>query len=179
MTSLFAKPPIAQTDFKTLIKDGRLRLLFDHWSAVRAGRKLPAWPDIDPTEIAPVLPVIWSWRLDDQGHLRGRLAGEDIIAVFGTGIRGKLLNEFFLPGVTEIADVRYRRVMSEPSCCHMQGTIFTSNGRPGNGERIVLPLGTDREHGDSVLGATAYAPLARHPGFTPQGFVNSTYIRVP
>jgi hypothetical protein len=125
------------------------------------------------------LPIIWSWRLDAQGRLRGRIAGEDIIEVFGTGIKGKLLSEFHTPGITVLAEVRYRRIMFEPSCCHMQGTIFRIDGRPGKGERIVLPLGADGEHGDGVLGATAYHPSARHPEFTPQGLDDATYITVP
>jgi hypothetical protein len=165
-------------EFKPLITDKRLRLLFDHWLAARAGKRLPAWSDIDPTAIAPVLPVIWSWRLDEEGQLRGRLAGEDIISVFGTGIRGKLLSEFFQLGFPARADARYRRIMSEPSCCHMQGAIFRVNGRSGHGERIVLPLGADGEHGDGVLGATAYHPSARHPEFTPQEVDGATFIHV-
>jgi hypothetical protein len=99
------------TDFKPLIKDKRLLMLFDHWDATRSDKKIPAWSDIDPTAIAPVLPIIWSWRLDKQDQLRGRIAGEDIIEVFGRGIRGKLLSEFHTPSITAIAEVRYRRIM--------------------------------------------------------------------
>ncbi len=165
--------------FRPLIEDRRLLMVFDHWCATRGSKRLPAWSDIDPLAIAPALPIIWSWRLDEAGQLRGRLAGEEIITVFGSGIKGKLISEFLPPEITGLADERYRRVISGPACWHTIGTIFRCNGRPGSGERVALPLATDGEHGDGVLGATVYHARASFAKFTLEPFDPTTFVAVP
>jgi hypothetical protein len=165
--------------FRPLIEDRRLLMVFDHWCAARGSKRLPAWSDIDPLAIAPALPIVWSWRLDEAGDLRGRLAGEEIITVFGTGIKGKLIGEFLPPDITELADARYRRVMAGPACWHTIGTIYRCRGRPGSGERIALPLATDGEHGDGILGATAYHARPSLAKLTLEPFDAATFVAVP
>jgi hypothetical protein len=67
-----------------------------------------------------------------------------------------MAEEIFPAEIARRIDDRYRRVMGEPSCCHMVGQIFAADGTGGLDERIVMPLGEDGRHGDGILGATVY-----------------------
>ncbi len=49
----------------------------------------------------------------------------------------------------------------EPCFCHGKGLVFIHAGRYGHGERVVLPLAEDGEHGDGIFGATIYHSMQR------------------
>jgi hypothetical protein len=143
--------------FLRSIRDSRLRLLAEHWLAGRGKRMMPAWSDIDPTSIAPALPHIWAWRIDETGQLRGRLAGEEIASLLNQSMRGARIADIFPASRARLVEKRFRRVMGDPACVHMEGSIVRT-GAMGHrrGERIILPLGADGIHGDGVVGATLY-----------------------
>jgi hypothetical protein len=143
--------------FCASITDPALAAVAAHWQAVRAGRRMPGWRDIDPAAIRKQLPIVWSWRWDAAlGSFIGRLAGEEIIAVLGTNTHGKRLAEVFRPDAWAAVEQRYRRVMEEPALMHSSGKVFLMSGGLGEGERIVLPLAADGAQGDGVIGATVY-----------------------
>lgn len=134
-----------------------LREIAKFWEGARAGRRFPAWRDIDPVALAPHLPILWAWRWDRAlGTFIGRLAGEAIIDAMGPGFRGARLEEYFAGRNAEIFMSRYRRVMEEPALMCNQGFVFSLIGGSGTGERVVLPLAEDGEHPDGVFGATVY-----------------------
>jgi hypothetical protein len=143
--------------FRAPIKAPALIAVAEHWHEVRSGRLMPGWRDIDPTAIKQYLPIVWSWRWDTAlSTFIGRLAGEDIIAVMGTGIRGKRLHDCFPPNARDAVFARYKRVIDEPAFMHSVGKVHMLAGGNGWGERIVLPLAADGRHADGILGATVY-----------------------
>src|SRR6185437_2924002 len=53
--------------FLRAIASPALRDVALHWDAARGGYKqMPARQDIDPTAIAPHLPIVWLWRYDRE-----------------------------------------------------------------------------------------------------------------
>ena len=123
---------------------------------------MPAFSDIDPAAIGPQLPIIWSWKYDRETDLfTGRLAGDEIDAIFGKTMRGADMREFFKDSNYEAIFTRNRRVATEPCLCHCKGLVLIHFGRHGYGERVVLPLAADGEHGDGVFGATVYHSMQR------------------
>ena len=148
------------TDLKSLnaaIQSPGLKAVFAHWLDVRGTRAMPAWKDIDAAAIGKYLPLVWAWRFDrTQGVFIGRLAGEEILAVLGKEIRGRPLQQCFPADAANLVHDRYKAVIDRPQAMRTTGYVHMKTGRPGIGERIVLPLSEDGVTGDGVLGATEY-----------------------
>ena len=148
--------------FLATIEAPALREIALHWQAASGQRLMPGWKDIDPAAIAPHLPIVWSWKYDRKSDsFTGRLSGEDITAVFGKGIRGMPMKEFFADWQYDLIFERHRRVVTEPAFPHGTGPVFIDAKRHGTGERIILPLAADGVHGDGILGATVYRTADR------------------
>jgi hypothetical protein len=163
---------MSTTGFETFlsgIKAPSLRAVALHWQAARGPARMPAWRDIDPTAIAPHLPIVWSWKYDrNTDTLTGRLAGEEINALFGKNLRGVPMAEFFSGLDYASIFARHRRVAVEPAFMHGSGVVFIHVGRFGIGERIVMPLAEDGIQGDGIIGATVYHWVSEgRPGVRP------------
>jgi hypothetical protein len=151
--------------FRTAIDEPALAAVAEYWNGVRAGRAMPAWRDIDPSMIKTYLPIVRSWRWDaGHGTFVGRLAGEENIAVLGTNPRGKRIDQCFPAAAVESVLTRYKHVMDTPALMLSRGRVYKLAGGEGWGERVVMPLGDDGEHGDGVFGATVYRLGARPMG---------------
>jgi hypothetical protein len=145
------------TEFLGHIESPRLLNVARHWLVARGGRRMPGWRDIDPLAIAAELPIVWSWKYDRLADsFTGRLAGDDVDAVFGKSMRGVPMKDFFDARFYELVFARHRRVVTEPALAHGSGPVFVHADRYGQGERIILPLADDGEHGDGLIGATVY-----------------------
>jgi len=146
-------------DFLAAIKSPDLRSVAQHWQAARGTKRMPDWKDIDPAAIAPYLPIVWSWKYDSVSDtFTGRLAGDAIVEAFGESLRGKSMQEFFGDRQYERMFARHKRVVGEPAFAHGTGPVFSHAGRSVRGKRIIMPLASDGIHGDSIFGATIYAP---------------------
>jgi len=138
-----------------------------HWNSVRGERLMPAWRDIDPIAFAQFLPLVWAWRWASRlATFIGRLAGEEIILRAGKSNRGRRLEEV-LPDVSSDARdtiiARWKRVIDVPGVEYSQGTVYSSSGRMGEGERVMLPVGAGGQRADTVFGATVYRFDDRRP----------------
>ncbi|HVJ52881.1 MAG TPA: PAS domain-containing protein [Aliidongia sp.] len=139
------------------LTDPSLIAIARHWRDACGLHAMPGWQDIDPTAIAPYLPMVWAWRFDPaQNTFIGRLAGDRIVSMLGLHSRGKRLEECFAPELVPLIMTRYRRVLDGPSFMRGEGPIYLRIGKQGLGERVVLPLAKDHVHADGILGATIY-----------------------
>jgi hypothetical protein len=142
-----------------------LRAVAAHWQVARRGERMPAWADIDPTELGRRLRFVWAWRYDPTSRIfTGRLAGDDIVRIFGKSPRGVPMAEFLPPEVYRIFYPWHVRVVEEPAFLRGRGRVYSDLDRNFNGERILMPLAEDGSHGDGILGATFYQPLVRSDG---------------
>lgn len=144
-------------DFHQAIVSPDLQAIAAHWGAVRGGKRMPAWADIDPTAIARHLRYVWAWKYDRAtGEFINRLAGEEIVHAFGKSPRGRKMTEFFAPEVYHSFLPWHLRVMQAPAFLHGAGKVYSNLDRNFTGERIMMPLSEDGETGDGILGATIY-----------------------
>ena len=157
-------------DLEAKLQSPAMRAVYAHWQAARGNRLMPAWRDIDAVAIGTHLPKVWAWRFDPaQDTFIGRLAGEDILAIMGCGMRGRRFAECFPAASVAKVEARQRKVIGMPSIMHSIGRVYLLTGKFGLGERIVLPLAADGITGDGVLGVTDYhlnMADARHGGAT-------------
>jgi hypothetical protein len=139
-----------------------LRVLARQWAAVRGGRRMPAFRDIDPVGIGRHLRYVWAWKYDRANEsFTGRLAGEEIDRAFGKSLRGMKMTEFYTPDVYAVVFPRHQRVVTEPGFFHGTGMVFARMGYTMGGERIALPLAEDGDRGDGIIGGTYYTALAQ------------------
>lgn len=146
-------------DFLAAIKSPDLCRIAQHWEAARGSKRMPGWQDIDPSAIAPLLPIVWSWKYDSTTDtFTGRLGGDAITEAFGESLRGKPMKEFFRGRHYDMMFARHKRVVATPAFGHGTGAVFIHAGRYGLGERIIMPLARDGIRSDGIFGATIYAP---------------------
>ena len=145
-------------EFFAAIKSPDLCHIARHWDAARGSKRMPGWQDIDPSAIAPFLPIVWSWKYDSvTDTFTGRLDGDAITEAFGESLRGKPMKEFFRGRQYDMMFARHKRVVTTPAFAHGSGPVFIHTGRYGLGERIIMPLARDGSRSDGIFGATIYA----------------------
>lgn len=143
--------------FEEAIKSPALKQVARHWNAMRGDRAMPGWSDIQPTQIAKQLSIIWSYRYDrETDAFIGRLAGDQIEHIFGKTLRGTPMTELYPVKEYPKMSARFRRVVTEPVLYLEDGKVFQLVDRYGYGERIVMPLSSNGVLGDGIFGATAY-----------------------
>jgi hypothetical protein len=143
--------------FRNRIVSPALRAIADHWQQVRADKAMPAWSDLSPTHLGPHLKLLWSFRYDqDTKDFTARLAGDRVMRCFGQSFRGTPLKDLHPPHVYQEARANMARVVSEPAFAHCSGNLFKIGIQFIEGERIMFPLASDGQTGDSVLGASDF-----------------------
>jgi hypothetical protein len=156
--------PMSFEDFLAATESPNLRDVAMHWNVARGAKRMPAWRDIDPTAIAPHLPIVWSWRYDrDTDTFTGRLAGDAIVEAFGRSPRGVRMQDFFGEKWYAQFFAKHKRIVSEPAFTYERGQVLIHAQRYGDGERIIMPLATDGLHADGIFGATEYAMSPNTP----------------
>lgn len=144
-------------EFFSAIEAPALRAIAGHWEQARGAKRMPGWKDINPITLAPYLSIVWAWKYDRASDaFTGRLAGEEIAAIFQKSFRGAAMKTFFQDWDYGTIFARHKRVVAEPAFMRGVGMVFSHAAKYGIGERIILPLAEDGETGDGILGATTY-----------------------
>ncbi|WP_420346772.1 PAS domain-containing protein [Pelagibius sp.] len=143
-----------------LIESQPLKLLLAHYLEVRGARRLPARSDIDALKLGPVLSVIWINEYEPEaGTFRYRLAGEEVNAVFGTSVSGRLLSDFVAEEFFAPVNENFLRVIDAEEAMLVSGPMYRCAERVAIGERLALPLSSDGEKADGIIGATVRRSL--------------------
>jgi hypothetical protein len=136
-----------------------LRRFFAYWSRLRGDRIAPARRDIDPVEFGYALAdlALIDVLRDDAGRLgfRYRLVGENIVRRDGYSMRGKLLDELPETEYRERIRRSWTEVVESGEPAHViREAVF--DGRARNYESLVLPLSSDGERVDMLIGLQRY-----------------------
>lgn len=132
-----------------------LQDLLDHWRDMCGDRLMPSWCDIDPAALVPHLPYLWSWTYDRvRDSFTGRIAGEEINAMFGKSLRHMPMAVFFKDWDYPAIFQRHKRVVSDPSICVVTGPVYSRAAGRLYGQRLILPLAADGENADGIIGVT-------------------------
>lgn len=143
--------------FEQAIASPALKYVARHWNQVRGSRAMPSWADIQPSQIAAQLPIIWSYKYDRTTDVfTGRLAGDQIEQIFGKNFRGAPMSALYPEEDFPRLFARSKRVVCEPALYRGEGMVFKHVDHYGHGERIMMPLADDGIVGDGILGATHY-----------------------
>lgn len=87
---------------------------FNHWRSLARGCSLPNRNQINPAEIASILPwmlVLETLRFRSSPEFRYRLAGTGCTELFGVDYTGKMLGDNLTPEGAEIRRAEFARVL--------------------------------------------------------------------
>ena len=91
----------------------------------------------------------------EAGTFRYRLAGEEVNDIFGGSVAGRLLSDFVQGDRFEAVNSNFLKVIGEQVALLASGPIYRCVDRIAMGERLALPLSSDGETADGIIGATA------------------------
>lgn len=131
--------------------DPRLHQLYAYWRKKRGSRAMPARPDIEPTELVPLLPHLMMIDVEQGPRFRYRLFGTAVSEAFGSDPTGKYIDEVmvgpykaFLLGLYNDLIVSKKPVYSTSIYGgKREGQLWT--------QRLMLPLSSDGSAVDKVI----------------------------
>lgn len=154
--------------FHGRMKSIALQTVARHWNKARGTRRMPSWNDLQADCIAPHLGFIWAYDYDRADEVfTGRLSGSNIMMGFGRNFLGAPLHALYQPRVAEIMQSLLVRIVSEPACVRFSGNLFRIGEHVFQGERLMLPMGSDADHPDGVLGVSHWDDIVIS---TPENF---------
>jgi hypothetical protein len=144
--------------FLQAISSTALRNIASHWVDIRGDRIMPSWNDIRPAAFKAELPIVWALTYDAVDDIfRIRLVGDRMVEIFPRALKGTPLDTVYSDAAAFISlSSAFKRVASQPSLLCVRGPIFVATDRYGSGQWIAMPLSSDGQTADGILGATEY-----------------------
>jgi hypothetical protein len=134
-----------------------LKQLEAYWRAKKGDRRAPARADLDPIEIPALMPHLLLLDVEPASRrLRFRLMGTAVTNGLGRDLTGRYLDELPLNKTQRAMYAEYKRVVEsgEPACSTWE--YSRADGRHVRFERLVLPLSSDGETIDMLLGGIVF-----------------------
>jgi hypothetical protein len=141
--------------------DADLRFVLDYWFAKRGDRLAPTRADIDPVDIAPVLPRVMLVDVGtDPVDFRFRLAGTGLFKIHGAELTNKraldleppafgaLIHRLYCDALERRAPIAHRLLIE----CETRRSAY---------QRIILPLSEDGATINRLLTVESYADAAQ------------------
>jgi hypothetical protein len=134
-----------------------LRQVLAYWESKKGRRVAPLRGDIDPAEIAKLLPNVGLVEVERNPlRFRFKLAGHHIVSAYGMELVGRYLDQVGLDEQQHQIAAEYKRVVEnfEPICTIREYT--RRDGRHVRYERLALPLSTDGRSVDMIFGGCVF-----------------------
>lgn len=151
-------------DLPALTQDAKLSYVLSCWQRWRDVHAWPAREDIDPLDLKALLPNLFLLESIDAGRrFRFLLAGRTVRENLGFELSHRHLDELFSGEQLAQAEKPYRQVIAGQG--HYGVQHWLQRDRPVmEFRRLLLPLATDRQHIDGVLGYGLYERLDGNAG---------------
>lgn len=137
--------------------DPRLVRLRRYWLGLNRDGRLPSRDDVDPSELVPVLPVMFLIDVLAPGGYRYRLVGTEVVAGMGYDMTGQQVSRAYAgPDWNEIRkDYEYVIERREP-CLTVNDVTLRPAGLRRVYRRLLLPLASDGRNVDVLMGAVVF-----------------------
>ena len=152
-------------DVAEAIGDPRLAALYRYWDKRRGGREMPSRADIEPTDIPRLLPILLLVDVEPDRTLRYRLIGTEFVTVARRDVTGRSYAEVFPPGAyRDYIFALYDELIGGRLPIYTEGVSpIAGSDRRRYTRRLMLPLSTDGDRIDMVLGGQIYE-MTSDPG---------------
>lgn len=146
------------------VTDARLSHALSCWRHWRHGHDWPTRADIDADELRLLLPNLFVAEAVDGGRrFRYALAGATVRNTLGFELTGRHFDELFQGDILARNEAAYRAVIAGHG--HYAVQLWMQRGRPViRFRRLLLPLASDRQRIDGVLGFALYDHLPDYDG---------------
>ena len=119
-----------------------LAKLWTYWRDKCVGRSMPRRRDIDPTEIAPLLPHLQLVERID-GRFRYRLCGTAIVEAYGRELTGRFVDEIIPAHRRAVAEHHYTLLYEGRRPIFVKNKYTTTRSLDVIASRLILPLSED------------------------------------
>ncbi len=131
--------------------DPRLHQVYDYWQRKRGARAMPARRDIDPTELAAVLPHLMVVNVEPGPRFRYRLFGTAVVEAFGIDPTGKYIDEVMVGAYKTFLLGLYNDLIASKKPVYSTSIYGTKRDTKLWTQRLMLPLSSDGDAVDKVL----------------------------
>ena len=145
--------------FEQRLRADVLKVLYAYWQSLRRNRPAPSRADIDPSDIVTVLPHLGIFDVEQSPRrYRIRLIGTRIVSWYGCDLTGRYLDEIDFGSSNGFTFAILDQVVERIAPAHMTGEYTKQDGRTIRYERLYLPLSSEGETVDKLIGATVRLP---------------------
>jgi hypothetical protein len=130
----------------------QIQALYAYWERKRAGRSMPSRADIQPVEIARLMPHVFIVDVAEDGGLTYRLFGTALVALFGREMTGRPLGDGLAADAADEARARYRLVIRDRKPYFHVARLVEPCNDFSEVERLLLPLSPNDVRIDMVIG---------------------------
>lgn len=125
--------------------------LLTYWNSRRAGRAFPSRNEIEPADIAKLLPHVLIGEVVSQSERKFRLAGTGLCALAGRELKGTDISDLWLPEMRRnISSVLNAVTDGYPAILTLDGV--SESGRVLHAEGLFLPTGGPEGNCNRLLG---------------------------
>src|SRR5262245_15950275 len=123
--------------------DPRLHQVYDYWQRKRGARAMAARRDIEPMELAAVLPHLMLVDVEPGPRFRYRLCGTAVVEAFGSDPTGKYIDEVMVGNYKTFLLGLYNDLLVSKKPVY--STSIYGGKREGQlwTQRLMLPLASD------------------------------------
>jgi len=153
--------------------------LLKHWLHLAELPEIPHRTDLDPTQFPSTLPIVFLCEPTPDGQtFRHRLAGEDMNALFGCNLRGRVLDDVIHPERIDATRNAFRLSLRERAIVHRIGPIYRLKRAVIAAELLILPLVGLGNGPDSVVGGLASRTVGHGDALPTDGTNQLTAVSV-
>ena len=152
-----ATPPKSTVEQRLAGADPRIFVFLEAWRRARHDTLLPLRSDFDPMSVPGLLAQMWMYRYDPvRGDFVCKLAGEEVNAAWGGSIKGKTLRQILGPDDHPIVLQRWKFIQRVPLIHYGSAEERLSALETRIAERLILPLASEPDTVDHILGLSLY-----------------------
>jgi len=145
--------PLQVIEAEPILGGSKPERLLAYWEEKRGRREMPARGDLDPADIADILPYIYLIDISyDPNVFRFRLAGTEVVRMFGEEISGKATDQLASTALRAHLRERYEDTLKARTPTH---DAATGRAKATMHTRLLLPLSTDGRRVDMLMGCVA------------------------
>jgi hypothetical protein len=136
--------------------DPRLHQVYAYWDKKRAARAMPSRRDIDPTELALVLPHLMLVDVEPGPRFRYRLFGTAVVEAFGMDPTNRYIDEVMVGAYKTFLLGLYNDLLVSKKPIYSTSIYGTKRDTKLWTQRLMLPLSSDGETVDKVLAVQVF-----------------------
>ena len=149
----------SRVTFEQRFQVAALHTLYAYWQELRGNRRAPARAEIDLARIAPVLPNIAIFDVEESPRrYRIRLMGTRNVTWYGADPTGCYLDEIDIGAEGNTLCALLDRIVELVVPGHVTGEYIKHDGRVIRFERLFMPLSNDGRRIDMLIGAVCQLP---------------------